>query len=134
MNNSQLPNRSECFMLIWNFLWMAFLLESIIREQIKDSLNLREFLTIKKTIEFFFYLSIMKPIFQFLNLELLARQVFFVFFFFSLLGLLPKYSINKLALFFFLQSFNLFAFAIPNSEEQTNQRHEIFLSLKLKLI
>lgn len=101
MNNSQLPNRSECFMLIWNFLWMAFLLESIIREQIKDSLNLREFLTIKKTIEFFFYLSIMKPIFQFLNLELLARQVFFVFFFFSLLGLLPKYSINKLALFFF---------------------------------
>jgi len=56
---------------------MGFLLESITREQIKDSLNLREFLTINKTIEVFFYFCIMKPNFQFLDLELLARQLFF---------------------------------------------------------
>lgn len=43
-------------MLIWNFVWMGFLLEYITREQIKDGLDSREFLTTKKTIEVVFFL------------------------------------------------------------------------------
>lgn len=42
---------------------MGFLLESITREQIKGSLSLREFLTMKKTIELILFLSL----FFFLN-------------------------------------------------------------------
>lgn len=63
---------------------MGFLLESITREQIKGSLSLREFLTMKKTIElilflslFFFFECIMKPNFLLLDFELLARELFF---------------------------------------------------------
>lgn len=62
---------------------MGFLLESITREQIKGSLSLREFLTMKKTIELILFLSlfffecIMKPNFLLLDFELLARELFF---------------------------------------------------------
>lgn len=97
MKNSHLPKRSKCFILIWTVVWMGFLLEHITRQQIRDNLDMREFLTIKKTIEFFFLIyALWNLIFNSLVWTFLPDS----FIFLPWLWLLAIYSTNKLAFLF----------------------------------